>query len=49
MEHAPTKIRIDIVESNKSSKFHMDLDGEKRKKLIDALVNAEANLLILNN
>jgi len=46
IEHVPT-ISINIIESNISKKFHMDLDGEKRKKLIDALVNVEANLLIL--
>ena len=42
-------IRLDITEGGKSSKFQMNMDGETRKKVIDALQNIEANLLILNN
>ena len=42
-------IRLDITEGSRSSKFHMNMDGETRKKVIDALQNIEANLLILNN
>jgi len=41
-------IRLDITEDGKSSKFQMEMKGKSRKKIVDALQNAEANLLILN-
>jgi len=48
IQNKDSLIRIDITENGESSIFQMGIKSETRKRIVDALQNAEANLLILN-